>query len=71
MENNDAPSPVLFFQTLTAYQRSSALKGAIDLDLFTAISNEGRTAAQIAQRCKADPRGVADALRLPDRARLS
>ena len=44
MENNDAPSPVLFFQTLTAYQRSSALKGAIDLDLFTAIGNEGGTA---------------------------
>ena len=58
MENNDAPSPVLFFQTLTAYQRSSALKGAIELDLFTTIGNEGGTAPQIAQRCKADPRGV-------------
>ncbi len=42
MENNDAPSPVLFFQTLTAYQRSSALKGAIELDLFTAIGNGRR-----------------------------
>ncbi len=58
MENNDATSPVLFFQTLTAYQRSGALKGAIELDLFTAIGNEGATAADVAKRCKADPRGT-------------
>ncbi len=58
MENNEAPSPVLFFQTLTAYQRSSALKGAIELDLFTAIGDGPATAAELAERCQAAERGV-------------
>jgi 2-polyprenyl-3-methyl-5-hydroxy-6-metoxy-1,4-benzoquinol methylase len=58
MENNDAPSPVLFFQTLTAYQNSYALKAAIDLDLFTAIGNDGATATEAAQRCQASERGT-------------
>ena len=58
MGNNDAPSPVLFFQTLTAYQRSGALKGAIELDLFTAIGNDGAIAAEVAERCKAAERGT-------------
>ena len=31
------PSPVLFFETMHAYQRSAALKTAIELELFTAI----------------------------------
>ncbi len=30
------PSPDLFFETMNAYQRTAALKAAIDLDLFTA-----------------------------------
>ena len=31
------PSPVLFFETMHAYQRSAALKTAIELDLSTAM----------------------------------
>ncbi len=58
METNDAPSPVLFFQTLTAYQLSGALKGAIDLDLFSAIGAGGATATEVAERCHAAERGV-------------
>ncbi len=58
MENNDAPSPVLFFQTLNAYQRSSALKAAIELDLFSAIGSHGGTAAEVAERCRTAPRGA-------------
>ena len=34
------PSPVLFFETINAYQRTQALKAAIELDLFTAIEKE-------------------------------
>ena len=34
------PSPELFFETLNAYQRTQSLKGAIELDLFTAIAEE-------------------------------
>jgi ubiquinone/menaquinone biosynthesis C-methylase UbiE len=48
----------LLFQTFTAYQRTGALKGAIDLDLFTAIGEGNETAAALAGRCKASERGV-------------
>lgn len=56
-----APSPLRFFETANMYQRSAALKAAVDLDLFTAIAsaNEGTaTSAEIAQRCQASERGV-------------
>jgi SAM-dependent methyltransferase len=54
----DAPSPVQIFETLTAYQNSAALKGALELDLFTAIGEGGATAAELARRCEAAERGL-------------
>ena len=35
------PSPILFFETVNAYQRTEVIKAAIELDLFTSIG-EGR-----------------------------
>jgi ubiquinone/menaquinone biosynthesis C-methylase UbiE len=52
------PSPALFFETMNAYQRTAALKAAIELDLFTAIGEGARTAAALAQRCEASERGM-------------
>src|SRR5262249_37285656 len=52
------PSPTLFFQTPRAYQRSAALKAAIDLDLFTAIGEGKETVPEIAQRCAGTERGT-------------
>jgi phosphohistidine phosphatase SixA len=52
------PSPDAFVGTLTAYQRSAALKGALDLDLFTAVGRSRETAATLAARCGASPRGI-------------
>ena len=52
------PTPDAFMGTLTAYQRSAALKGALDLDLFTAIGGGRETAATLAARCDASPRGI-------------
>lgn len=52
------PSPQLFFETMNAYQRSAALKTAIELDLFTAIGEGARSAEAIALRCQASVRGV-------------
>jgi ubiquinone/menaquinone biosynthesis C-methylase UbiE len=52
------PSPQLFFDTMNAYQRTAALKGAIDLDLFSQIGSSSRTADQIAQLCNVPQRGV-------------
>ena len=52
------PSPQLFFQTMNAYQRTEALKAAIELEVFTRIGEGKTTAAQIAQTCDAAERGV-------------
>jgi ubiquinone/menaquinone biosynthesis C-methylase UbiE len=52
------PSLELFFQTLNAYQRTEALKTAIELDLFTAIGEGNQDVDALASRCAASPRGV-------------
>jgi len=52
------PSPVRFLDTLVGYQRSAALKAAIELALFTAIGEGNRSAAAIAKRCASSERGV-------------
>jgi 2-polyprenyl-3-methyl-5-hydroxy-6-metoxy-1,4-benzoquinol methylase len=52
------PSPQLFFQTINAYQRTEALKAAIELEVFTAIGDGNTTAAQLATRCETSERGM-------------
>jgi ubiquinone/menaquinone biosynthesis C-methylase UbiE len=52
------PSPLLFFDTMNAHQRTEALKAAIELDVFTAIGEGNHTSAALAQRCKASERGM-------------
>jgi predicted O-methyltransferase YrrM len=51
------PSPRLFFDTINAYQRTAAITAAVELDIFTAIGEGGATAAEVAQRSGASPRG--------------
>src|SRR6516162_8889360 len=52
------PSPALFFDTVSAYQRTEALRAAIELDLFSQISAGQQTANQLANACQAAPRGM-------------
>src|SRR5258707_3536602 len=52
------PSPVRFFETITGYQRTAALKAAVELALFTAIGAGNRSVPTIAERCSASERGV-------------
>ncbi len=52
------PSPVLFFETVNAYQRTAALKAAIELGLFTAIGEGASTGSDLARRCQVAERGV-------------
>lgn len=52
------PSPQLFFQTINAYQRTEALKAAIELDVFTAIGEGNTTIAEIAKRCQTSEKGM-------------
>jgi len=57
-EETEAPSPQLVFDMLFAHQRTSALRAAIDLDLFRVIGEEPGDAASIAKRCSASVRGT-------------
>jgi ubiquinone/menaquinone biosynthesis C-methylase UbiE len=54
----DLPSPRAVFDAFTAYQRTAAMKAAIELDLFTAIGEGAATAAELAPRCSAAERGI-------------
>src|SRR6202790_688990 len=52
------PAPALIFETLNAYQRTGALRAAIELDLFTAIADGNTTAKTIAARIQASEKGT-------------
>ncbi|NKB81386.1 MAG: methyltransferase domain-containing protein [Nitrospirales bacterium] len=57
-DHSQAPSPALFFQTVNAYQRTAALKTAIELELFTAIAEGNSVPVQLAHRCETSERGI-------------
>ena len=57
-QNAGAPSPELIFETLIAYQRSAALRAAIELDLFRAIGEGPGDIASLARQCGASERGI-------------
>ena len=58
MTTETMPSADIVFDTLFAYQKSGALKAAIDLDLFTAIDGGNTTSAALAAHCGASERGI-------------
>jgi methyltransferase family protein len=58
MSTHSMPSADIVFDTLFAYQRSAALRTAIDLEVFTAIDEGVNTAGGIANRCGASERGT-------------
>lgn len=52
------PNPMVIFETANAYQRTFALKAAIELDVFTAIAEGNSTIEALARRCQASERGI-------------
>ena len=58
MSTETMPSPDLYFDTIFAFQRSAALKSAIDLEVFTAIGDGARTVKEIAKACRVPERGI-------------
>ncbi|HYX28279.1 MAG TPA: methyltransferase [Pyrinomonadaceae bacterium] len=52
------PTPALIFDTFNGYQRTQALKTAIELELFTAIGEGNTSVKAIAERCGASERGT-------------
>jgi len=55
---NSSPDPGLILDALCAFQFTEALKGAIELDLFTHISAGAVTASAIAERINGSERGI-------------
>lgn len=55
---NHVPSAKLFMDTIQAYQRTAALKAALDLDLFTTIDTSQLSARALATRCETSERGM-------------
>src|SRR5262249_41035957 len=55
---SQGPTPALFFDTISAYQRTEALRAAIELDLFSLLAAGHQTVAALASACKAAPRGI-------------
>jgi 2-polyprenyl-3-methyl-5-hydroxy-6-metoxy-1,4-benzoquinol methylase len=56
--SDQGPSPALFFDTISAFQRTEALRAAIELDLFSLVAAGRQTATEIASACQAAPRGI-------------
>jgi ubiquinone/menaquinone biosynthesis C-methylase UbiE len=54
----DHPTPAIVFETLNAYQRTAALRAAIELGLFRAVGDGPATAPVLAQKCGASERGM-------------
>jgi hypothetical protein len=52
------PSAELVFESITSYQRTAAIKAAIELDLFTAIADGASTPSEIARTGGASERGI-------------
>ena len=53
-----APSPAIIFDNLNAHVRTSALRGAIELDLFSAIGEGNTSVEAIAKRIQASEKGT-------------
>ncbi len=59
MTPENAPlTPQPIFEIMTAFQRSAAMKAALELELFTKIAEGNKTAATIASACGASERGI-------------
>jgi hypothetical protein len=55
---SQGPNPELIMETLLAFEKTQALKAAIELDLFTTIAKGAATAAEIARDTAASERGT-------------
>lgn len=52
------PTPELFFRSINAFHLTQALKGAIELDIFTAVAEGATTAKALAEKRQASERGM-------------
>src|SRR3984957_1084929 len=55
---NQQITPERFFSAVNSYQLTEAIKSAIELEIFTAITEGNTTSETISKRCQATERGV-------------
>lgn len=58
MQQKDSLNPQPFWEVITAFQHSAAMKTAVELDVFTKIAEGNKTAAEIAEAAGASERGI-------------
>lgn len=58
MSPSAPPDPTFIWEAINGYQKTAALKAAIELDLFRAIVEGADARDSIAARCAASPRGI-------------
>lgn len=58
LARNQQATPDHFFNAVNSYQLTEAIKSAIELDLFSALSAGNMTIAAVAKRCQASERGI-------------
>lgn len=58
MSHDGGPTPDRIFQKINAFQSSAALKGALDLGLFTALGDGRKSAEELAEAIDASEKGV-------------
>jgi O-methyltransferase domain/Dimerisation domain len=56
--DQEQPNPALIFELLNGFQRTAAMKAAIELDVFTAVGEGNVTPAHLAKRCGTTERGA-------------
>jgi ubiquinone/menaquinone biosynthesis C-methylase UbiE len=56
--DRNTPTPVKFLETINSYQRTAALKAAIELELFTAIGRGEQEVEGLARACGTSARGM-------------
>ncbi|MGA9377975.1 MAG: methyltransferase dimerization domain-containing protein, partial [Phormidium sp.] len=57
-KDSPTPSPALFFNAVNAYQQTEAIKAAIELEIFTNISQGIESVESLAQKCQTSERGM-------------
>ncbi|NDQ56754.1 MAG: methyltransferase domain-containing protein [Acidipila sp.] len=55
---SQVPSLELIFESIHGFQRTGAIKAALELDVFTGMAEEAKTAAALAARSHASERGM-------------
>jgi 2-polyprenyl-3-methyl-5-hydroxy-6-metoxy-1,4-benzoquinol methylase len=58
MTVSSKPDPALVFDLINSFQKTAALRAAVELDLFTALGEGHNTVEDLARRCDATERGI-------------